>query len=630
MAPDPAEDRSKQDPPPTTPAEPDGQGTTHEKEQVVEVLHDSVSVIPVPDKTLAAAAAAAEKVSLSDNTTTPPDARATEPEKKQAAETQYVGLVSSSDDEGISLAVENLILDESTTTGDGVKPSNDEATLLGLPYEIRKKILKYLLSTELQEHRRTGYHHQTDHLDFERTTQIDDELHDAMFCYSQYFFDHHAVFTKGHELSFNVLWTCKQLLDEGSSVLLEDNKSVALWFPGWPGDIGNMIKHFIAQSGIQTSWENPGILKPFLKKRGRPTIEISMEIEGWDCDPTNVIIIPLENLSSLCQALSGYRSYFNDYYSMILSEEYHSDDESFGDVDHSYELGFSIQIRTTKIPAFRKRGFRSIVENLQVNILDWIGDSIFSIRCIVTRAPDKIQVQVRNWIQEQPTIDSMTAKAWESKIVQRLIQRFRNAEKKFLSDDMAEACPSFVQLQALIAFTMMGRVWEDEKRWILMNLATSNRIYLGLTLVKTAPKVGKPAHDGIGEFASNDYIYQVNSAAVYLPSSFPHPSHLQPWKSPHPESRKARVFFAKARIASAFPLSSAHRRLCPRYLRDLMESIARFKVIEPSKASVDCDELEELVDTDDVTRGELEAASDGINKIILDIFGPLTPAKLTA
>lgn len=495
--------------------------------------------------------------------------------------------------------------------------TNDRPTLLGLPSEIRKRILSYLLSTDLQDNRRTSYHSPIDHLDgdvTERDTIVQRNV--ATFSSPQEFFDHHSVFLGGYDLSPNVLWTCKQLLSEGSSFLTRENKFVALRYPKDAADLTTMIGRFMGRSGIQTAWVDPGVFKPFVSIESQAAVVIDVHISGLTPDDGTLVIVPFEDLGNLCQALSAYSIDISNQSIEMQADE----DEDYGrwedekrgisEVDIYLEAEYHVNFCVSRIPGWKERGFASVVGDLEANLFDWIGSSVFRISCNGHKTGLNLERCLESWLRKQPTGISMICQKRNKKVVQHLVQRFREAEKKFLSNNWASACVSLVKLNALMAFSSMSRVWTNENTTGFLDLAKWTHFYLGLTLVEQAQSVR-----GMSNFQHRDKL--LISASMYLPlPRLPNtPSNMTP-------AHRMRVAVAKT-LATFDEVFGPARRQERRTNSTLIQQIMKRRQ-EANHGR----ETEQPRGAASATSTKSEKAKEVIKKSIFEMLPPLRPAKL--
>lgn len=495
--------------------------------------------------------------------------------------------------------------------------TKDRPTLLGLPSEIRKRILKYLLSTNIQENRRTSYRSPIDHLGADASGQETSRQRNiATFSSPKEFFDHHSVFMGGYDLYPNVLWTCKQLLSEGSSILTVENKFVALRYPEYPADHNAMIGKFMERSGIQTAWVDPGVFKPFTSIESRATVVIDMHISMLTQDPATMVIVPFGDLGSLCQALAAYNIYLNSQPIEMQADEdedYEEWEAEMGGMfapDIRLSTEFHVNICVSQIPGWKERGYASVVGNLDANLFDWIGDCVERISCTGPKTGLNLERRLDSWLQQQPTDISITSQARNKKLIQHLVQGFRQAEKQFLSNDWAAACVSFVKLNAFLAFSSMSRVWSKENTTGFLDLAKWTHFYLGLTLVEQAQSV-----QGMSNCLHRDEL--LVSASMYLPLlSYPgSSSNMAP-------DHNLRLVVAKALATSDEVVGQARRQerrtnsaLIQQIMKRRQEKAGRRETENPRKA-------------DSSTSTKSENAEEGIKKTIFEMLPPLRPAKL--
>lgn len=574
---------------------------------------------------------------------TNPDAQEFMTEKEQESEALNGDLLTLSHVNELSTAEEKLILNSNTTVRNEGNPPDDQPTLLGLPYEIRKRILRYLLSTELQDNRRTGYRAVMKLIDDEYADEeIDGDRRNITFDEPQKFLDAQFVATGGYTLYPNIMWTCKQLFKEGSEELVKDNKYIALHYPASPEHIGEEIQDLMADCGIQTFWVNPGIFKSTPEKHGRPVITIDMEFSNVHSKPLgeNVAIVPFEDLSQLSQALSGWRSYLYEADYEFLSDircEFQTEEnlaacsahlaglcpwwcESiWNDVDEKSKLRFRLDICVPSIPGWKQRGFKSVMEELQNELFDWFGESILQVFPRPVSTGLGLEVDLRKWILHQGTLPcTLESSEWNKRYLRRFVSRFRNAESQFLSGDVVAACTSFGKLNALVAFSHWGRMWLREDLNSMREVADWTHFYLALSLVEQADIA----------FKGHNYHQcydQLKIALLHLPDfdSFDQVA----WFDLTP-GQEARLYFAKAEAWCTDPWEPGRSRRCRNYASQTM------RAIEWELGYFYCQELNEFKELwdicvrDNFTMPDFEDIKDRVKKLLLETFGPLEPVKL--
>lgn len=465
-------------------------------------------------------------------------------------------------------------------------------TLLELPAEIRHRILQFLLSTDIEENGWTSYHHGCD---INKPKVVHEARPFWTFLYlPEEFLPAQSVIVKGYSLYPNILWTCKKLLGEGTKVLVEENKYVAIRYPAACAPV---ITAFMMQSGIRTFWVEPGVFKSPTTEDGRPVVAIevvSAEGHAEDHATSILVIVPLVNLASLCQALSGLKAF-------IIRKK----GTAFG------VLQVNLNICVSSIPAWKKRGFAWIVDYLKSNVIDWIGDSVDQITFSGPTTGLKLENNVRSWLQRQRSVFSIRRSPEDyEKTMHRLVRRFRKVEKQFLSNDFIA---SFVELNALITFSFPAFLLQTHE-WTVqfVELWTWIQFYLGMSLLEDARTTEDTRLWECGERHR-----QLMSASTYLPVV----KRFEKWCTLTP-GHKAVSHFAKAEIACVDPDTRNYPSQCRKHM------MRALKIMKKESATSDCDEIGEMCVASVFTIIKFQESKKEINGLILDIFGPLTPVKL--
>lgn len=478
--------------------------------------------------------------------------------------------------------------------------------LLDLPVEIRKRILKYLLSTNWQENLITGYRHTMSNfgedLDDE---QVDRGRDETMLDSPTAFFDAHYVITRKYSVFSNVLWTCKQLLREGTSLLVDDNAYIALRYPKVPTDVGRKIEAYIEQSGILTFWKDPGIfrLPESQSTFGRPVVRIDYDVSEDKSIPYHTIIVPYVGLGSLCQALLAYNWDYAERY-----EELYAENNGI-----FYATRVSLHFCISRIPDWKKLGFESVVKHLDAHIFDWVGLNVTSISFDALSTNSDLEREIQDWIVRQPaSFLGPEGFVDEDKCVDRWVKRFRRAEQQFLSNDFEAARVSFVEVNIFLAINYLAYGWDLLDMVEQGYLISWTHFYLGICLLEHAENKVKLDDD------HHYYSSHAKSATFYLPvletldAFVITPNH------------EARLYFAKAVAASALPFELRRQSRFSNALEDCLMRLRN------ANFEFDSEELLQLDLPHDVwtTRLLFAEAREEISKTILENFGPVMPVRL--
>lgn len=462
-------------------------------------------------------------------------------------------------------------------------------TLLELPFDIRHRILQYLLSTDLEENSLASYGHE-----FSLNARLDRTSlprENSLNTYPIEFLKQDFRIDQGYELYPNILWTCKQLLSEGTMILVEENKYIALRYPV-EVDSATIIA-FILQSGVGTFWVEPGIFKSPTGEYGKPVVTLDVVSSHPGSSPSDILlIVGLEHLRRVCQGLSGFKAH-NVVYPRF----------------NTPPLRVNVDIRVSSFPAWKAKGFRWLVDYLKANIFDWIGDSVDQISCSGPVSELKLEKNLRSWILRQGSaFDAVRSIGHYERTFDRLVRRFRKAENQFLSNDSPSAIASLLELNALIGFSF-DTFLNLEGQWpvYFFELYDWIHFYLGMSLLEEADRArGTPEY----EYYQHTHF---RGAAYYLPSLL----RMSSWNNVTP-GHKARWRLAKAELSCLAKVTDRTRRHLTRLLH----------VMENNTGSIDCSQVRELHETTDLTFAEFTDAKEGLRKLIGDIFGPMKPVEL--
>ncbi|KAK5044784.1 hypothetical protein LTR84_010440 [Exophiala bonariae] len=451
--------------------------------------------------------------------------------------------------------------------------------LLTLPFEIRKRILKHLLSTNLEENIVTGYRHDMP----DSWEDLEVRRQETMLNVAD-FFENHYVPTLGYNLTPKVLWTCKQILCEGTAILVDDNDYIALRYQEFPTTFGPAMKEYMMKSGILTFWENPGIFKLPASQNvfGRPVMTIDLKFSEDKSLALTTVIVPFATLNNLCQAL--------------CASAYYSDDAvEKNELIRRPKILLNFCVK--RIPDWKKLGFKVVVYHLQTHLFDWFQDVIWSVSCEAPTTGLDLELKIRDWILERPTGASLTWSQWGKQVV-----------------DTWAASVSFVEFNALLAFDWTYEIF-DSPDLDVDQLVLWTHFYLGMSLLERANSKLKLDHD------LQDYYRQARSVEFYLPH----------WECfPTNTGHQARLSLANGIAAGSLPLFQ-HRqdqfenalKWCLTILRNTNKKFDSEKLnqFDLSLNNSIWEAIAQLFDME-------EEIPEAIAQAILDKFGEMSPVTL--
>ena len=432
-------------------------------------------------------------------------------------------------------------------------------TLLELPFEIRRRILQFLLSTEIEENYWASYEH---NWIISQDEQLIEPRRLWTFVHmSEDFLPAHSVFMEGYTLYPNILWTCKQLLGEGTKMLVEDNAYIAIRYPA---AYAPLITAFMMQSGIGTFWVEPGVFKSPTTEHGRPVVAIEVvSVDSRDHATSIRVIVPLSSLGSLCQALSGLKAWITRKSRTAARA-----------------LRVNLDVCLSSAPVWKKEGFIWTVDYVKRNVLDWIGDSVDQITFSGPKTGLKLENNVRSWLQRQSNTFSIRRSPQDyEKNMHRLVRRFRKAEKEFLSNYFITAFASFMELNAMIECSFPAFLLENDA-WIVHFIELSGWIhfYLGMSLLEGACRA-----EDTHVYDHDKHYCKLKSAWSYLPivRAFAKWNKLTP-------GHKVASHFAKAEIACVI---EGQEEAPSRWQTHMKRALT---VIERESTSADHDKMREM------------------------------------
>ncbi|KAK5044786.1 hypothetical protein LTR84_010442 [Exophiala bonariae] len=481
--------------------------------------------------------------------------------------------------------------------------------LLTIPVEVRKLILRHLLSTDMAENSRTFYHHQFNEanikideitVDRSRRNYRREQVEELM--------NNNCVVGKKYKLHINVLWTCKQLFSEGSTILLSENKHLAIKHV----TPRKYMKSFLNECGVETFWIHPAILESTRPSQFQPIITLDLRAIDRSSDQ--------RKLGRVCKAISLFMA-------VAVSRTF-------------VYFSVNLEIRASSLLAGKGRGSKIPFSYLQRNLFDWIGQIVGQITFVGPYSNLPKEDHLRSWLLQQlysmciPTLRRPAILAgtrllsaarlppfeqWGTEEMRGLVRRFREAEMEFLCNRYAAAFEAFGNLSALVMFLSLYECRPSQFDARVQELLLWSHFYMGLSLVEEKDAAARFIYDARKESR------RMTSAAWYLPQ-------VDSWKSQCPiwhfqcivtPGQEVRLLFAKAEVSCKCPFQKERIPRCKRYTEQAMA------LMTSGQSTLDFKEIKGLCASPKFTIVAFQNAKAGIKQSIAQHFGPLLPVTLT-